>query len=97
MADDFDPSPRPSKRRKTYASGRSILKSPQGQCTLSGVSGALASLSDRLLGRKKPQLEQLIHDDSAYGSKEDSLNEDEIVVAEEGGRAGDREGTRRAG
>ena len=83
MADDFDPSPRPSKRRKTYASGRKILKSPEGNGALSSVSTALSSLSNRILGRKKQQLEKVLHDDSAYGSKEDSLNEDEIVVTEE--------------
>ena len=82
MADDFEPSPRHSKRRKTYASGRTILKSPQSPGALSSVSNALSSLSNRLLGRNKPQQPEQLHDDSAYASKEDSLNEDEIVVAE---------------
>lgn len=82
MADDFDPSPRPSKRRKTYASGRTILKSSDGHGAFSGVSSALSSLSNRLLGRKKPELKQELHDDSAYGSEEDSFNEDDVVVTE---------------
>ncbi len=83
MADGCDPSPHPAKRRKTYASGRTVAKSPEGYGTLFGVSSALSTLSNKLLGRMKPQLEQVLHDDSAYGSKEESLNEDENVVVGE--------------
>ena len=80
MADIFDPSPRPSKRPKTYATGRKMLKSPPNQGALSGVSNAISSLSDRLLGRKSLSQQEPLHDDSAYGSKEDSFNEEETIV-----------------
>lgn len=82
MADDFDPSARPSKRRKTYASGRTILNSSPGQSALSNISGVFSSISDRLLGRSNAQQLGPLHDDSAYGSKEDSLNEDELLAVE---------------
>jgi AAA ATPase domain len=85
MADDFDPSPHPSKRRKTYATGRTTLKPPDDRGTLRSVSNALSGISNRIFGRGEIQKAEELHDDSAYGSKEDSLNEDEIVVAEDNG------------
>ena len=83
MSGDFDPSDRPSKRRKTYGAGRTILKSPDAQGALRSVSNALSGFSSRLFGRNNAQKLPQLHDDSAYGSKEDSLNEDDIVAVAE--------------
>jgi origin recognition complex subunit 4 len=84
MADQFEPSPRPSKRQKTYAIDRSILKSPRNSSRFSSVTNSLYSLGSSLFDRLSAQKPEAVHDDSAYGSKEDSFNEDDVgSVAEE--------------
>lgn len=90
MAEDFEPSPRPSKRRKTYASDRSILKSPQSPGRLLSVTSALSNIGSRLLGRTSAQKNEQLHDDSAYGSKEDSLNEEDAAAVDDAPTAVDK-------
>jgi hypothetical protein len=86
MADLFDSSPRPSKRQKTYASERSILKSPQSSGRFSSVTNSIYNIGSSLFDRLSAQKSEAVHDDSAYGSKEDSFNEDEVeaVIDEPG-------------
>jgi hypothetical protein len=78
MGDQFDSSPRPSKRQKTYASERSVLKSPQSSGRFSSVTNSIYNIGSSLLDRLSAQKSEAVHDDSAYGSKEDSFNEDDV-------------------
>ncbi len=78
---DFEPSPRSSKRRKitTYGSTRSTAKSPSSTSSsvLRSLSNAASGISRRLFEPKSPQnATTLPNIDSAYGSKQDSLDEE---------------------
>jgi origin recognition complex subunit 4 len=81
---DFDPSPRSSKRRKVTRYGTASAKAKVSPPAASSISKALNGISRRLF-RSRDSDDELADDgttkDSAYGSKEASLQEEEIACA----------------
>jgi origin recognition complex subunit 4 len=81
---DFDPSPRSSKRRKVTRYGTASAKAKAPPTATSRISKALNGISRRLF-RSRDSDDELADEgttkDSAYGSQEASLQEEEIGCA----------------
>jgi origin recognition complex subunit 4 len=81
---DFEPSPRSSKRREVTTYGTASAKANATPSATSSISKALNGISRRLF-RSRDSDDELVDGgntkDSAYGSKEDSLKEEETACA----------------
>lgn len=83
---DFEPSPRSSKRRKvgTFGAGSPKVKTPPS--TYNSITHAVSSISRRLFKSRDNEEDLVVGgrltsiEDSAYGSKEDSVNEEDVTV-----------------
>lgn len=80
MSEDLDPSPRQSKRRRTYsyATDRSHVSSAEKPGQLSADRGSGRKTPRRVSSRLNAATTPKNDVDSAYGSKEDSLAEDDV-------------------
>ena len=82
MADNFDPSPRSSKRRRTgvYGRDRTILAATQKTTQLSESPAIRSGSIARPSARKRAEAAEHDNIDSAYASKEDSLVEEDLAA-----------------